>query len=46
VIFAGIQVLLQARTETQRKAERREDMDEAIDRAFQYVWADSEFSVS
>jgi hypothetical protein len=40
VIFAGIQVGLQARVERQRKAERRADQDEALDRAFQYVWAE------
>jgi hypothetical protein len=40
MIFAGAQLWVQARTELQRRAERRADRDEAIDRAFQYVWAE------
>lgn len=40
VIFAGAQIWVQVRAELQRKAERRADKEEAIDRAFQYVWAE------
>jgi hypothetical protein len=40
VIFAGVQVALQARHERRRRGEREEDRDEKADRAFQYAWAE------
>ncbi len=40
LVFAGVQVWLQYRAESQRRRERRLDAEEAIDRAFQSAWAE------
>lgn len=40
VLFAGVQVLVQVRAEQQRRSERILDREEAIDRAFHYIWAE------
>jgi hypothetical protein len=40
LVFAAAQVWVQARSERQRRLERRLDNDEAVDRAFHYVWAE------
>ena len=40
VIFAGVQVWVQYRSERDRQDERQADLDEHIDRAFHLVWAE------
>ena len=40
LVFAGVQVYIQNRNENARKAERRADRDDAIDRAFHLTWAE------
>jgi len=40
LLFAGAQVWIQYRSERQRVIERDHDHGEAVDRAFQYVWAE------
>jgi len=40
LVFAGVQVWLQYRSEQRRQSERQADRDEAIDRAFHLVWAE------
>jgi hypothetical protein len=40
VVFAAVQVWLQFRTEQVRVRERRQDLDEELDRAFHYAWAE------
>lgn len=40
VVFAGIQLWVQAGTERSRRHERDTARDEAIDRAFQFAWAE------
>lgn len=40
LIFAGVQVWVQYRSERNRQHERQADLDENIDRAFHLVWAE------
>lgn len=40
VLFAAAQVIVQVRTERLRQTERTADLDEALDQAFQYAWAE------
>ena len=40
VFFAAVQVIVQVRQESTRKAERAADRDETIDRAFHLAWAE------